>query len=247
MKENVHLKMCLTLQSFAPLFLLILVKRFQFDFFRAVLSFLGVLAFGAGDMSKRLQDAVTAVMSYQFLGDFAVSMLCVFWLVGATAVWVAFQDFQTVNFESYGEKIVVAETLPEGGASYFVTFVLPLMIDDVNTLRGFGVFSLLLIMLISLIVRSNLFYQNPVLAMLKYQVFQFTFLNPHSDITMGGKTYIGITKGDTMRSNAIIKRKYIAGDVFLIFGDQGGKPHAHSDARGAANQGSAGAAGKGAS
>ena len=80
------------------------------------------------------------------------------------------------------------------GASYFVTFTLPLLIDDVNTIRGFAVFVLLLSMLILLIARSDLFYQNPVLATLKYKVFRFKFVNPYNDIELKDKTYIGIYK-----------------------------------------------------
>lgn len=220
MKQNFRLKMCLIMQSFAPLFLLILVQHFRCDFVCAVYRFFEILIFNADSLGERMRIAATAVMSYQFLGDFAVSMLCVFWLVGAVGVWIGFKDYQTVNFESYGERIKMTEDASDGGASYFVTFILPLLVDDVSTLRGFAVFVLLLTMLILLIAQSNLFYQNPVLAMLKYKVVWFTFLNPYSDIKAVDKTYIGITKGTAVESGAIIKRKYIAGDVFLIFEDQ---------------------------
>lgn len=219
-KQNFQLKMYLILQSFAPLFLLILVRHFRCDFVRAVCRFLEILKSNADGLGEKLRVVAATVMSYQFLGDFAVSMLCVLWLVGAVGVWIGFKDYQTVNFESYGERIKVTEDASEGGASYFVAFILPLLVDDVSTLRGFAVFVFLLTMLILLIARSNLFYQNPVLAMLKYKVFRFTFLNPYSDITMADKTYTGITKGTAVESDAIIKRKYIAGDVFLIYDDQ---------------------------
>lgn len=218
-KQNFRLKMYLIMQSFAPLFLLILVQHFRCDFVRAGCRFLEVLTSNADGLGERLRVVAAVVASYQFLGDFAVSILCVFWLLGAVGVWVGFKDYQTVNFESYGERIKMAEDVSEGGASYFVTFILPLLVDDVSTLSGFAVFVLLLTMLILLIAQSNLFYQNPVLAMLKYKVFRFTFLNPHSDIKIIDKTYIGITKGIAVGSGAIIKRKYIAGDVFLIFED----------------------------
>ena len=213
--------MHLTLQSFAPLFLLILAQHVRCGFFRAVFRFFEILASDADSFDHNLKNALAAVKSYEFLGDFVVSALCVLWIVGAAAVWISFQHFQTVNFDSYGEKIQVSEDVPEGGASYFVTFVLPLMIDDVNTLRGFIVFSLLLFMIILLIIRSNLFYQNPVLTILKYQVFRFTFSNPHLDINAASKTYIGITRGPVVNADTVIKRKYIAGNAFLISRDEG--------------------------
>lgn len=219
MKENFHLKMHLTLQSFAPLFLLIFAQHIRCDFLRAVSRFFVILGSDMDRFGHPLMDAFAAIKSYRFLGDFVVSVLCALWIIGAVAVWIGFRNFQTVNFESYGEKIEVSEDAPEGGASYFVTFVLPLMIDNVNTLRGFIVFSFLLLILILLICRSNLFYQNPVLTILKYQVFRFTFSNPHHDINISRKTYIGITRGTAVNSNTVIKRKYIAGNVFLIFRD----------------------------
>lgn len=221
MKENFYLKMHLTLQSFTPLFLLIFVQHIRCDFLRAVSRFFEILEPDVDSFGHNLMDALAAVKSYKFLGDFIVSVLCALWIIGAVAIWIGFRNFQTVNFESYGEKIEVSEDAPEGGASYFVTFVLPLMIENVNTLRGFIVFSLLLFILILLICRSNLFYQNPVLTILKYQVFHFTFSNPHHDINIGGKTYIGITRGVAVNSDTVIKRKYIAGNVFLIFRERG--------------------------
>lgn len=221
MKENLHLKMHLTFQSFAPLFLLIFAQHVRCDFFRAIRRFFEILTSDADSLGHKLTDVLSAVRSYEFLGDFALSALCVLWLIVAAAVWVSVKDFQAVNFESYGEKIRVLEDAPEAGASYFVTFVLPLVIDGTNTLRGFIVFSLLLLMLILLIVKSNLFYQNPVLTILNYRVFRFTFSNPHRDINPDGGPYIGITRGPAVDSGAIIRRKYIAGNVFLVFSDEG--------------------------
>ena len=99
------------------------------------------------------------------------------------------------------------------------SFVLPLLFDDVGTLNGFIVFGLLLIMMVILLVKSNLFYQNPVLTILGYRVFEFQFVNPYFDIEKENKTYIGITKGKMITEKATIRRKPIADDVFIIFNE----------------------------
>ena len=219
MKENFQLKMYLILQSFSPLFLLILIQHFRFDFFQVVSKFFRMLFF---DWSN-IGEVLLYVISYGFLGDLMVSIICFVWLGGAFVIWVGFRGFQADNFDSHGEKINIEENALDVGASYFVTFTLPLLIDDVNTIRGFAVFVLLLLMLILLIARSDLFYQNPVLATLKYKVFRFKFVNPYDDIELKDKTYIGIYKDISKNAlkdvNSIIKRKFIANDVFLISKD----------------------------
>lgn len=219
MKENFQLKMYLILQSFSPLILLILVQHFRFDFFQAVSKFFRMLFFDCANIGEILLH----VISYGFLGDFVVSIICFIWLGGAFVIWVGFRGFQTDNFDSHGEKINIEENVLDAGASYFVTFTLPLLVDDINTIRGFVVFVLLLSMLILLIVRSDLFYQNPVLAALKYKVCRFKFVNPYDDIELKDKTYIGIFKDVPQNTpkdvNSIIKRKFIANDVFLISKD----------------------------
>ena len=209
MIENKQLKLSLILQSFAPLFLLILVQHFRCGFFRAICRFWNLAPVD-------INAAFYQVISYNYLGDFVVSVICVVWVGGAFAVWFGFKGFESVNFGSHGEKINIDEDIQDVGASYFVTFILPLMADDVSTIRGFAVFVLLLSILLLLITRSNLFYQNPVLAVLNYKVFRFTFLNPYCDIQWTNKSYIGLTKGAIIKTDSIIKRKYIADNVFLI-------------------------------
>lgn len=219
MKENVQLKMYLILQSFSPLFLLILVQHFRFDFFRAVRKSFQMAFFDRAGIGEVLSH----IISYGSLGDLVVSIVCLAWLGGAFVIWVGFSGFQTDNFDSHGERIDIERNALDAGASYFVSFILPLLVNDVNTVRGFAVFALLLSMLILLIARSDLFYQNPVLAVLRYKVVQFKFINPYEDIRLKDKTYVGIfrdvPKGTLKDAAPKIKRKFIADDVFLISKD----------------------------
>jgi hypothetical protein len=74
-------------------------------------------------------------------------------------------------------------------------------------------------MVIMLLSRSNTFYQNPVLAAMKYRTFSFKFLNPDNDIINPDRIYIGITNGKPIAEEAVIKRKYISDGVFVIYND----------------------------
>lgn len=74
-----------------------------------------------------------------------------------------------------------------------------------------------MIMLFALMWKTNLFYQNPVLTLLGYEVFSFKFettqLTEYSE-----KECIGITRGIVGRGNSI-KRQKISDNVFLIYED----------------------------
>ena len=209
MKENKKLKKDLVLQSFAPLFLLLCVKhahcywKYSDAIVKCILSKEG--------------HTICDILQIRPLGDFIVFIISLIWIIWAIVVYFGFDGVSRTRFDSYGERIVFTDDKRDAGASFMVSFILPLLIDDINTLRGFLVFFLLLIMVIVLLIKSKMFYQNPVLTILGYSVFEFRFQNPFEDIKNKEKTYIGITKGNSITDQKIIKRKYIADDVFIIF------------------------------
>lgn len=208
-KENTALKRCLVLQSFAPLFGLVLIKHI--GHFNLIITFFSRVF--RGDWS-----AFSSAIHSSFLGDVVVSILCTFWLLITCIVAAAFHGFQRVNFDHHGEEILIGEEKKDSGVTFFVSYILPLLFDDVNTLQGFIFFITLLSIVIVLLMRSNLFYQNPVLAVLKYKTYEFKFTSPYDDVEPE-KTYIGISKGRIPFDNAAIKRKYIADGVFVIYND----------------------------
>lgn len=114
---------------------------------------------------------------------------------------------------------MIEDSPNDSGATFLVTYVLPLLTDDVSSIRGLIVFLVLLLMVIALLINSNTFYQNPVLSAMKYRTFTFKFVNPASDINHSNRVYIGITHGVPIVEDAVIKRKYISDGVFLIYND----------------------------
>lgn len=209
MKENSRLKYDLVAQSFAPVFLLPCIKH-------AHCYWIYWEPFINGLKAEKF-IAVSDVIHHPFIGDFFIFMISFIWIIWAILVYLGFVGTFRVNFDSRGERIIVLSDKRDSGATFLVSFVLPLLVDDVSTLRGFVAFIVLLILMILLLIRSNLFYQNPVLTILGYRVFEFKFVNPYGDIKKADGCYIGITKGKVITEEQNIKRKYIADDVFIIF------------------------------
>lgn len=209
-KEDKKLKLYLVLQSFFPLFVLIFIQHvgnggLVLRFFRDLLK---------GDIS-----AFCRAFANSAFGDVVITTICITWFILTGFVAKGFQNLQTFGFDSYGEKVEVKQEKKDSGVSFLVSFVLPLLVDDVSTVRGFVFFVALLSMVIFLLMRSDLFYQNPVLVALRYKTCDFQFIDPYTDVD-GKKTYIGLTRGDLPPDGLAIKRKYISDNVFLIYAEQ---------------------------
>ena len=209
MKENKLLKTLLVLQSFAPLFLLLLIRHYNFGFPRLCMRFLSVL-FNDGFI------VFEEAWSHTEFGNFAISVICCLWLIFTLVMSLLFRNTQTHGFDSHGEEIVVGEEKRDIGATFLVTFVLPLLMDDVATARGFITFAVMMLLVITLLIKSNMFYQNPILAIYGYRVFEFRFSISYK---LDDKIYIGITHGKKIDQTLAIKRKYIADDVFFVFNE----------------------------
>ena len=209
LKEDKKLKRFLVLQSFCPLFLLIFIQHVGHG--DIVIRFFSGLFHGDWSVLGRARESI-------FLGDVIITALCITWFLITVIVAIGFKNLQSSGYDHHGETIIIGSEKKESGVTFLVTFVLPLLVDDVSTLRGFIFFIVLLAMVIFLLIRSDLFYQNPVLVVLKYKTYEFQFVTPYLDVQKN-KTYIGLSRGGLPFDGTTIKRKYIADDVFLIYND----------------------------
>ena len=213
MLENLNVKRSLVLQSFSPLFFLILIKNINIFLFANLFAKFFMVG---GQEGVRV---VSIVLNHPQFGKFAISIISIIWLLATVIISLGFRGYHSSGFRSAGETITVTESPNDGGATFLVTYVLPLLTDNVNSARGLLVFITMLIMVIMLLTRSNMFYQNPILCTMKYRTFTFVFNNPSSDIRDKKKTYVGITQGVPIIHEELIKRKYIADGVFFIYND----------------------------
>lgn len=211
--ENLNLKRSLILQSFAPLFLLLTIKHLNIDLCWSLLCEFFSVLFSRGIV------AFSMAFEHNSFGEFVISIMGICWLFLTIIVACGFNGMQKAGFKAAGEKIEIEEKQSDNGATFLVTYVLPLLTDDVGSFRGLVVFLTMLIMVIMLLISSNTFYQNPVLAAMKYRTFLFKFLNPESDIIHPDRVYVGITHGTVIDEGTVIKRKYISDGVFVIYND----------------------------
>ena len=131
---------------------------------------------------------------------------------------VSGKDFDGGKRKAYkGVRLKSVLTL-DSGVTFFMTYVLPMAMDDLDTWKGLVVFGILMAMLFSLMWKTNLYYQNPVLTVLGYEVFSFEFET--TQLTeYNGKECIGITRG-TINVGHSIKRQKISDNVFLVYEDR---------------------------
>lgn len=212
-QENIALKRCFIVQSFAPLFLLLTIKYCD------VKTYAGLIRKFFEALPSKGLAVIGVSLNHSSFGGLIVWIVGICWLLFAIVIAFGFKGAQEGGFKSVGEKIIIESSPNDSGATFLVTYVLPLLTDDIKSLCDLLAFLAMLIMVILLLSRSNTFYQNPVLAALKYRSFSFRFENPDSDILFPNRLYIGITKGPVLEEDRIVKRKYIADGVFVIFNE----------------------------
>ena len=206
--DNLQMKRMLIMQSFAPLFLILFVKYFNTKLF-----YLGVIFIK--NIKKAPKQTLLKMIDHPLCIAFFLEVFCLLWVLYSIYSIRGFAASQRANFVSAGECLVEIQKISDSGVTFFMTYVLPMAMDDLDTLKGIIVFGILMIMLFLLMWKTNLYYQNPILTVLGYEVFSFKFettqLTEYSE-----KECIGITRG-TVRNGQTIKRQRISDNVFLIY------------------------------
>ncbi len=206
-RQNNKIKCKLIIQSFTPLFALIMIKYFDYHVITSVKLFFQKLF--QGDFAVFVR-----VWSNQYFGAFIVLILSVAWIVsGIIALW-QFRDVQMSDFTDAGDKVAIEEEKMESGITFFMTFVFPLLLNDLITMRGFLLFSGILALIFLLMWKTNLYYQNPILTILGYKVYRIHFLQESGRDP--DKKYIAICM-KKLDVNKIVKWKNITDDVLLIY------------------------------
>lgn len=216
MDENLKLKRYLILQSFAPLFLLILIKNFSINRIILIGKFIkSLLKTEFSVLFKLFNNKETLVV--------IVIIICIIWILFSIFAYWQFSNFQTSGFEEEDRMNIKGYTT-DAGVGFFMTFVLPLVIDDIDKLNNFIVFFLMIFLIIILMWRTNLYYQNPVLTILGYTSFSFE-MGKSDDKRFEGKECIGITK-NKINGSGVIKYQRIADNVFVVYDKNGGDNNA---------------------
>ena len=207
-EQNLLLKRKLVIQSFLPLFILIFIRYLDYRMISSICHFIR-------ELMQRNFSVMNRIWDHPYLGPFIaafISLVCS--LYGITAMW-QFKSMQMSGFVDAGEEIVIEEEITDSGITFFMTFVLPLLLDDVETLRGFIIFTGILGLVIRLMWTTHLYYQNPILTLLGYRIYKFRFINPVMD-GCRDKTMIAVCRTG-IAEKKIVKWKYISDDVCLMY------------------------------
>lgn len=194
---NLRLKYQLMLQSLSPLALLTIIRNFSF-----VQPSIEI---------ENLVEYLTVVFQENRI-LIIVMLLCIAWLIGAVLSWIAFASFKWVDKKSGYELVGVVEK-EDASLNFFMTMIIPLLIDDVDTIQGAITFFIIVILMCALLGRTNLFYANPVLAMFGYRVYEFTF---KENTIYQKERCIGVCKGKISKAPKCFEYKPITDNVIYI-------------------------------
>ena len=140
-----------------------------------------------------------------------VFFLCLIWLCAAIIFYVEFKAFKWVDKKS-GYEIKAIEENEEASLNFFLTIIIPLLIDDVHTLQGAVTFVVIVAFILILLYRTKLFYANPILSVLGYRFFEFKFVaNDEED---KGKCF-ALCRNE-INDDHTVEYKKINGNVYYI-------------------------------
>ena len=206
-KENLILKRRLILQSFLPLYIMLFIKYFDFGIFSLTRYFIyGMLKSDWELFQNEFRiDSIWCFLLCLYL------FLCIVRGVFAVATFV---NMQKSGLYDTGEKIKTAESMEESSLGFFITFIIPLLFNDIASFRGILIFAMIMICLFLLMWKTNLYYQNPVLVILGYHIYKVTYKNPITK-TNENKEVICIVRGN-LDCDHVFTRKYISDNVYYV-------------------------------
>lgn len=135
-------------------------------------------------------------------------------LYGAAAV-TRFRNEENWGFEDAGEKVKIIERITDSGLNFLMTFILPLIVDRIDSINNFILCVGLVVLVIILISKTNLYYQNPILILLGYKLYRIKFINALRE-ECKEKEFIVICHAE-LDENKIVKWKYIADNICLMY------------------------------
>ena len=213
MKDNLNLKRGLITQSLSPVFGLLIIRHVHFDFQILICKFFD-------NIFSSPKETIVKMWFHPRLGELLIVVCGLVWVINSFIISFAFNATRDAGFESRGEMVTTVQEQKDAAASFLMTFILPLLIDELSSPQYWFSYILVIIVVYAVLYQSNLYYQSPVLALLGYRVFKFKIKNP-SDSLEKNTEYIGITKKSTLNEESAIMWKHIADDVFLIYNEGG--------------------------
>lgn len=175
-KLEVPMKFKLMIVSLSPLALLTIIRNFSFELPDAAQKHCCLVTVVRSVLHQPQNDAeftLCEILLHNWVLC-VVLLLCFIWVVAAVYYFVSFQAFKWADRRE-GYQIVNIEEKEDASLNFFLTLIIPLLMDDVSTIQGALTFLLIVAAISTLLYRTKLFYANPILAMLGYRIYEFRF------------------------------------------------------------------------
>lgn len=210
MNENKKLKIKLIIQSFLPLSILVVIKSVTKGICEDIYYLINSI------LHKRNIDKVVHVIwSKGHIWQIIIGIIALMFMISGLITFWQFRQARFAAFNDDGDKIKIKEKIQDSGIVFFSTFILPLMIDEVSTLNEFLSYVLVIWGIAELMIKTDLYYQNPVLILLHYKIYRVSFIS-EIEKTSNERTYIAICR-EELEENKVVKWKYISDDVCLMY------------------------------
>ena len=128
-----------------------------------------------------------------------VDTICILWLILSFYFFLSFLAFKWSGTAS-GYTVNSVEEKKEASLNFFLTLIIPVLIDDVSTLQRAICFIIIVVLICVLLYKTDLYYANPVLAVLGYHFYEYDF---EDNDTVSPGTYVGICKGEVSNQDSI--------------------------------------------
>ncbi|MCL2628412.1 MAG: hypothetical protein FWD44_06955 [Oscillospiraceae bacterium] len=133
--------------------------------------------------------------------------ICFLWCFVSILFYFYFK-FNTSFAKESGYSIKIISEEKEAGLTFFTSMILPLLVGDLDKWQNAIAFTVIFTIIFLLLMKTNLFYSNPILTLMGYHVYIITFNNnPYKD----GQIFAVTT--DIISNESIIEYREIDGDV----------------------------------
>ena len=146
----------------------------------------------------------------QNLSTIIILLLCLTWIIISIYNYMYFKLMTSFDKNSgYTVKNIVEEK--DAGLNFFLTLILPLLLGDLNQPQNAVAFLLIFIIIFLLLKKTDLFYQNPILSLLGYHIYEFEF---DENASLKGRC-IAVALSE-LNDKQSIEYKEISGNVLFV-------------------------------
>lgn len=176
------MKQKLIILSICPLFILTFIQHFPWTKMKIVFS------------NSNNPNIITQNLSL-FIG----LSICLIWILASAVIYLNFKFFIKYDrTEGFEVKDIVEEK--EAGLMFFLTLILPLLVNEIEEVNGLISMIAIVAIIVLLLSKTNLYYQNPILAILNYRVYRFRF---KGNSNVKDIEYIGIGFNEVTGENTV--------------------------------------------